>query len=205
MWRKRSIGYRRDRRAGRRCGRAERAARAGVGSVLESGDIINVANLPSLAGSRTVLAVFAETSAPLFPSFEADVAIRYDHYSDFGSTTNPKLSLRWQPHRTLLLRASAGTGFFAPSLSGLHQPLIFGFTNSTSDPARCPITQSAQDCNRQFPTLFGGNPRVSNEFESVEYRRIPPMAGLSLGIDYVSSCRRTARCLLGPGYLLAVP
>ena len=160
--------------------------------LLESGDIINVANLPSLAGSRTVLAVFAETSAPLFPSFEADVAVRYDHYSDFGSTTNPKLSLRWQPHRTLLLRASAGTGFFAPSLSGLHQPLIFGFTNSTSDPARCPITQSAQDCSRQFPTLFGGNPQLqatnSNQWSIGGV--LAPMAGLSLGIDYVSHLQK---------------
>jgi iron complex outermembrane recepter protein len=153
---------------------------------LESGDIINVGALPSLAGSRTVLAVFAEASAPLFPALEADVAVRYDHYSDFGSTTNPKLSLRWQPHRNLLLRASAGTGFFAPSLTGLHQPSILGFTNQTSDPARC--RTAAQDCNRPFLTVFGGNPhlKATNSNQWSVGGVWAPMTGLSLGVDYVS-------------------
>ncbi len=154
--------------------------------ILESGDIINVGALPSLAGSRTVLAAFAEANVPLFPSFEANVAVRYDHYSDFGSTTNPKLSLRWQPHSTLLLRASAGTGFFAPSLTGLHQPLVSGFTNSVSDPARCP--QVAQDCNRQFSTIFGGNPdlQATNSQQWSVGGVWAPAPGLSLGVDYVS-------------------
>jgi iron complex outermembrane receptor protein len=154
--------------------------------ILESGDIINVGALPSLAGSRTVLAGFAEANVPLFPSFEANVAVRYDHYSDFGSTTNPKLSLRWQPLRTLLLRASAGTGFFAPSLTGLNQPLVAGFTNSVSDPARCP--QVTVDCNRQFPTIFGGNPalQATNSQQWSVGAVWAPITGLSLGVDYVS-------------------
>jgi iron complex outermembrane receptor protein len=157
--------------------------------ILESGDVINVGALPSLAGSRTVLAAFAEASAPLFPSFEADVAVRYDHYSDFGSTTNPKLSLRWQPHSTLLLRASAGTGFFAPSLPGLYQPSVVGFTMNISDPARCPTTHSsAQDCTRQFATVFGGNRRLqatdSNQWSVGGVWA--PAPGLSVAVDYVS-------------------
>ncbi len=154
--------------------------------ILESGDIINVGALPSLAGSRTVLAGFAEANVPLFMSLEANVAVRYDHYSDFGSTTNPKFSLRWQPHRTLLLRTSAGTGFFAPSLTGLHQPLVSGFTNSVSDPARCP--QIPQDCNRQFPTIFGGNPdlQATNSQQWSVGAVWAPITGLSLGVDYVS-------------------
>ena len=50
------------------------------------------------------------------------VAVRYDHYSDFGGTTNPKFTLRWQPSKEILLRGSYGTGFLAPTLSDLFQP-----------------------------------------------------------------------------------
>ena len=55
-------------------------------------------------------------------------ALRWDHYSEVGNTTNPKIGLRWQPMQSLLLRASAGTGFRAPSLSDLKRPTIFGTT-----------------------------------------------------------------------------
>ena len=36
--------------------------------------------------------------------------MRYDRYSDVGSKTNPRVSLRWLPSKDLLMRASAGTG-----------------------------------------------------------------------------------------------
>ena len=156
---------------------------------LESGDILNVDSIPSLSGSRNVWALFAEANAPLFKSFDANLAVRYDHYSDFGSTTNPKLSLRWQPDPTLLLRSSVGTGFFAPSLPGLFQPPAYGTTTGNlSDGARCPVTNSAQDCNRAFPTLGGGNPNLQPVTTSQwSFGAVwAPTRGLSLGVDYVA-------------------
>ena len=128
---------------------------------LASGDVLNLSATPSLSGSRNILALFGEANVPLVRTLEANVAVRYDHYSDFGGTTNPQVSLRWQPTPTLLLRASAGTGFFAPALAGLFQPPIYGITpGNLSDPARCPVTHSPQDCNTQFPLLGGGNPAL---------------------------------------------
>jgi iron complex outermembrane receptor protein len=44
------------------------------------------------------------------------VAVRHERYSDFGGTTNGKLTLRYDPSRTLGLRASASTGFRAPGV-----------------------------------------------------------------------------------------
>jgi hypothetical protein len=32
---------------------------------------------------------------PLLDTVELQVAGRYDDYSDFGNTTNPKVALRW--------------------------------------------------------------------------------------------------------------
>jgi iron complex outermembrane receptor protein len=41
---------------------------------------------------------------------------RYDDYSDFGSTTNPKVGINWQPTQDFTLRGSWGTSFRAPGL-----------------------------------------------------------------------------------------
>jgi len=156
---------------------------------LASGDILNLGATPSLAGSRDIRAVFAEANVPLLRSLEANVAVRYDHYSDFGSTTNPKLALRWQPAQALVLRGSVGTGFLAPGLSGLYLPPVAGFTASRlNDPARCPVTNSPLDCNRRFPSLSGGNPDLQ-PVESAQWTLgtvWAPTSELSMGIDYIA-------------------
>ena len=43
-------------------------------------------------------------------------AVRHERYSDFGSTTTGKLTARWDPTKSVGLRASASTGFRAPSV-----------------------------------------------------------------------------------------
>jgi iron complex outermembrane receptor protein len=160
--------------------------RENSGSDLSSGNIVQVGAISSLTATRNVWVGFAEANAPIVKTLEANLAVRYDHYSDVGATTNPKLSIRWQPNKTLLLRASVGTGFGAPGLEGLYAPPILGTTPSQSDPARCPVTNSPQDCNRNFPSEFGGNPLLKSE-KSVQWGFggvWAPVPGLSLGADY---------------------
>jgi iron complex outermembrane recepter protein len=157
--------------------------------VLASGDVLNTNSAASLSGSQNVEAAFAEVAVPLLESLDANVAVRYDHYDDFGSTTNPKISVRWQPVSRLLLRASAGTGFLAPSIQGLFRGSALLLTpEAHDDPARCPHTGSVQDCDRRFPALFGGNPAlqpvVSRQWSAGAV--LAPTRTLSLGIDYVS-------------------
>ena len=48
-------------------------------------------------GGRTVTASYAELSIPILKTLEASLAARYDHDSDFGSTTNPKVGLKSKP------------------------------------------------------------------------------------------------------------
>jgi iron complex outermembrane receptor protein len=43
-------------------------------------------------------------------------AVRFEKYSDFGNTTTGKLSLRYDPSRTLGMRGSVSTGFRAPGV-----------------------------------------------------------------------------------------
>jgi iron complex outermembrane receptor protein len=120
-------------------------------------------------------------------TLEGNIAVRHDDYSDFGGTTNPKYSLRWQPSRNMLVRASYGSGFLAPSLFQLYQQNITGVTGAGSvDPLRCPITGDQLDCNGQFPVLNGGNPGLKPEESKQKSIGIvfEPAAGVSMSLDY---------------------
>jgi outer membrane cobalamin receptor len=58
--------------------------------------------------------------------------LRYDHYSDFGSTTNPRAALVWTPTAKLTTKLLYGEAFRAPSFSELYSqnnPIILGNTN----------------------------------------------------------------------------
>lgn len=53
-------------------------------------------------------------------------SVRFDADSQFGSRLSPRLALRWDPHSTVVLRASGGTGFRAASF----QELLLDFENT---------------------------------------------------------------------------
>lgn len=91
------------------------------------------------SGSRKVGAVFAELNIPVMKALEVTVAARYDKYSDFGNTFNPKVGLRYQPTKEVLVRGSINTGFRAPTLYEIYQPPSLTFTSDNyDDPVLCP-------------------------------------------------------------------
>ncbi len=78
--------------------------------------------------SRRISALFAELSVPLVGAsnartgirrLSASVAGRYEEYSDFGATFNPKIGLSWSPVDALKLRGTWGTSFRAPNMLDL--------------------------------------------------------------------------------------
>src|SRR3990170_2049982 len=50
-------------------------------------------------------------------ALQLSASARYDDYSDFGDTTNPKFGLNWTVVDGFSLRASSGKSFHAPSLA----------------------------------------------------------------------------------------
>lgn len=74
---------------------------------------------------RTNVGIYADTEFNLTENFLAAVALRYENYSDFGSTFNYKLASRLKINNDLSLRGSVSTGFRAPSLAQLYYNLIF--------------------------------------------------------------------------------
>ncbi|WP_458375169.1 TonB-dependent receptor plug domain-containing protein [Pseudomonas pergaminensis] len=65
---------------------------------------------------RKVLGAYIDVEGQITEKFQAGVAVRTEHYSDFGDTTNGKLSLRYDFTPQIAARATASTGYRAPSL-----------------------------------------------------------------------------------------
>ncbi|MGZ5033492.1 MAG: TonB-dependent receptor plug domain-containing protein [Usitatibacter sp.] len=123
-------------------------------------------NIFGVDKKRHVASVYGEAAIPILRELEVDFGVRFDDYQSVGNTTNPKVSFRWTPSQEVLLRASYGSGFRAPSLTDLYNPQGTSVTaNGTRDPLRCPVvaTGNPSDCNNQFPTTTGGNPDLKPE------------------------------------------
>jgi iron complex outermembrane receptor protein len=118
--------------------------------------------------SRTIKAVFGELVVTPFKSFEVTLQVRYDDYESIGGTTNPKVALRWQPVENLVVRASANTGFRAPTIQQLKQGVVESvLTGQFRDPVLCANINSPTDatqCARlSTPFRSGGNPNLKPE------------------------------------------
>lgn len=66
--------------------------------------------------SRNNKSLYVDTEGDVTTMLRLGIAARYENYSDFGSTTNGKVTARFSPLKRLIFRGSASTGFRAPSL-----------------------------------------------------------------------------------------
>jgi iron complex outermembrane recepter protein len=161
-------------------------------AILGAGDIIGGAGsqLP-VSGDRNVTAVFGEVIIPVTKTLEGTLSARYDKYSDFGNTTNPKASLSWKATDSVKLRTSVGTGFRAPTLDNLfsqqtqtntagayndpfYDSVNFGSTGYSHCDGPTPPQAGSTEvfdgrfCNAQLTVLQGGNkllkPEESKQF-----------------------------------------
>lgn len=168
--------------------------------------------------SRNNWGLFGEWLVPVTKGFEITASARYDHYSKthsryvFSTTPDPatglnpqladadlgnvfragtgKLSMRFQPVDTLLLRAAYGTGFKAPNISDIAGALAFN--GNTAGSYGCPFPGSV-GClpgSAQYDLVLGPN-GLSGDIglkpeKSTQWTlglRFEPMQGLSLGLD----------------------
>ena len=121
-------------------------------------------------GRRNVSAFFTELNLPLLKNLDVTAAVRYDKYSDFGHTANPKFGFTYRPVNSVLLRGSYSKGFRAPSLYELHSSEAYTNSGNTlNDPVNCPGgtpipgKSSAANCKQQFQVLNGGNTALQPE------------------------------------------
>jgi len=74
---------------------------------------------------RSVVGAYADLEADITNKWLVDFANRIEHYSDFGGTYNVKLATRYKLTDNFNIRASAGTGFRAPSLQQINYSSTF--------------------------------------------------------------------------------
>lgn len=151
----------------------------------ETGNIVGGSEGFGYGGKRQVTSAYAELKVPLAKQLELQLAARWEEYSDFGTTTKPKVALGWRPTKWLLLRGSYSGSFKAPDLAFLYQTGSVSFTgNQLFDPRR-PDQPSGQ-----LKTVGRGNPDLQPEETKTTYAgivlEVPSgfLKGLSLDIGY---------------------
>ena len=167
-----------------------------------NGVIYNFAANPQYDLERDNAGVFAELLVPVVKGLEVNASLRYDSISkikdavnnrDFGKTekaTTYKLSAKYQVSNQLMLRGSYGTGFKAPDMLDIAQPLVSnGVTASSYD---CPFPgdgSGSPPCKpgkAQYTQLSGGNENLKAEKskQATIGLRIEPTSNFSAGLDY---------------------
>jgi iron complex outermembrane receptor protein len=132
---------------------------------------------------RNSIAGYADIELDVTEKFLIGAAVRHENYSDFGATTNWKLSSRLKVSNDFSIRAAASTGFRAPSL---HQqnfnststlfvdgiPYEVGtFSNDSRVAQLLGIPQLKQETSQNFSVGFTG--RVNSKLKlTVDYYNI---------------------------------
>ncbi|MDQ3626201.1 MAG: TonB-dependent receptor, partial [Verrucomicrobiota bacterium] len=161
-----------------------------------AGGVIDL-NSTSASGDRSIIAGFAELYAPIVSTemaipgihrLEAQIALRGENYSDFGSTVNPKIGLAWRPLEDwLLVRGSYSTGFRAPSLVQSSTGSLT-FSQELKDTRRFERTGSPEDESSSLQIVSGGNPDLeaedSSNFSTGLVLTPPVVPGLTVSLDY---------------------
>ncbi|MFP5389944.1 MAG: TonB-dependent receptor domain-containing protein [Gammaproteobacteria bacterium] len=173
--------------------------------------------LQALDATRSNWGVFAELLMPVLKNLEATAAVRYDSYGTVNkhnvsydvaghasapgevgndmSKSTYKLSMRYTPVPMLLLRGSYGSGFKAPTMNDIADPLKnFGSSNFFACPIKSPSDPRYLYCkpgSSEYDLLTDGNPRRGDAGLRPETSRqatfggrIEPVASLSLGLDW---------------------
>jgi outer membrane receptor for ferrienterochelin and colicins len=70
--------------------------------------------------SRRVSYVYAQDEWSLARDWYLTAGLRYDHYSDFGGTTNPRVALVWETAYNLTSKLLYGRAFRPPSFAELY-------------------------------------------------------------------------------------
>jgi iron complex outermembrane receptor protein len=160
-------------------------------------------------GARNVKALFAELFFPFVGSGNAragleelslSLAGRWERYSDFGETTNPKVGVLYRPVEAVQLRASYGKSFRAPGFTevsdkGGGSGLYYG-------------TGAGANGNLSGISIGGGNPDLKPETATtwsfgVEVR---PVDDLLLSLTYFDiDYKNQIQALTGTPGLLTNP
>jgi outer membrane receptor protein involved in Fe transport len=154
---------------------------------LNQQDLLGIANFEP---TRNVASGYIEFNVPLMAAatpqtgedrLALSLADRYEHYSDFGSTNNPKVGLIWKPWADLKARGTYGTSFRAPNLSQLSPTLNNVVPVPEPDPQTGGTTNVLVLYSGGNPSLFPEKARTWTLGFDFQPERVP---GLRSSVTY---------------------
>ena len=98
--------------------------------------------------NRNNVSLYTDAEFDVTDKLLVSTAVRFENYSDFGSTLNGKLAARLKATDNINFRGSLSTGFRAPSLAQVYYNLRFtnfnagGATEVILSPNNSPVTQA---------------------------------------------------------------
>jgi iron complex outermembrane receptor protein len=149
----------------------------------------------ALAGvERDVKAVYAEVIVPIVAGMELAGAVRRDDYDGFGSTTNPKITLKYRPIDEIMMRGSYSTGFRVPSFNQIYNASSTALYSGRdlADPGKCPGGRpdaTKPECAVVQPNIInGGNPGLGpEESDQLSFGMVfQPTDDFNMSIDWWS-------------------
>lgn len=144
--------------------------------------------LPANEGNknRNSIAAYLDLEQDFSERFMVAGALRFENYSDFGSTLNYKLASRYKLGNALSIRGSVSTGFRAPSMqqrfyaktntlfvtiNGVLTPVESGTFTNDSEPARIlGIPQLKQETSQSYTLGFTARPAEGLELTVDAYQ-----------------------------------
>jgi iron complex outermembrane receptor protein len=152
------------------------------------------------SGQRKSAGAYGELIIPLIKDLEMTLAGRYDKYQGTGDTFNPKVGVRYQPTKQLLVRGTASTGFRAPTLYEINQPQSLTFTTDNyDDPLLCPGgvpvagASAGVVCGQQVLQRLSGPGGIGLPSDTLKPEKsksftlglvFEPINSVTLGVDY---------------------
>ena len=130
---------------------------------------------------RENIAAYLDLEVDVTPDWTVGGAVRWEDFDDFGTETTAKFSTRLQATDTVALRASAGTGFRAPTPGQQNAYNI----STVYDPARVePVESGTIPSDSALARSFGGKPLEPEESDNFSLGAVFDMGVFTLTADY---------------------
>lgn len=161
-----------------------------------AGEIYNYAPVANYDMERDNTGAFAELLVPVVKGVELTASLRHDIVSAIDSSgskigermsaTTYKLAGRFQLNPALLLRGSWGTGFKAPDMLDIANPLTPNGVTAASYDCPFPGTEYCKPGRAQYSSMLGGNAALKPEKsrQATVGLRFEPTADFGFGMDY---------------------
>jgi iron complex outermembrane recepter protein len=136
--------------------------------------------------SRNSKSVYADLEGDVLSKLRLGLAGRFENFSDFGNTTNGKITARYSPVKQLIFRGAASTGFRAPSLSqGNFSAISTNFILNTATGIVEPFETGTYRVNSAIARALGAQDLKAEKARNFSAGAVwQPLANLELTADF---------------------